>query len=86
MNIYIYIYIWLATRSRYRVFVKIFHVELILWQKISNWAQLIIASFSSAVRVAKCYSKNQDISVGVSGMLKKIIVKSWTLSRIVYEC
>ena len=54
--------------------------------KISNWAQLIIASFSSAVRVAKCYFKNQNIFVGCSEMLKKIIVKSWTLSRIVYKC
>ena len=46
------------------VFVKIYHVELILWKKISNWAQLVIISFSSAVRVAKRYSKNQNIFVG----------------------
>ena len=51
---------------------KIYHVELILWQKISNWAQLVIISFSSAVRVAKCYSKHQHIFVGFSEMLKKI--------------
>ena len=40
---------------------KIYHVELILWWKISNWAQLVIISFSSAVRVAKRYSKDQNI-------------------------
>ena len=68
--------IWLATRSKYRVFVKIYHVELILCQKISNWAQLVIISFSSAVRVAKHYSKNQNIFVGFSEMLEKIIVKN----------
>ena len=50
---------------------KIYHVELILWQKISNWAQLVIISFSSAVRVAKRYSKNQNIFVGFLEMLKK---------------
>ena len=50
---------------------KIYHVELILWKKISNWAQLVIISFSSAVRVAKRYSQNQNIFVGFSEMLKK---------------
>ena len=55
---------------------KIYHVELILCQKISNWAQLVIISFSSAVCVAKHYSKNQNIFVGFSEMLKKIIVKN----------
>ena len=50
---------------------KIYHVELILWKKISNWAQLVIISFSSAVRVAKRYSKNQNIFVGFWEMLKK---------------
>ena len=55
---------------------KIYHVELILCQKISNWAQLVIISFSSAVRVAKRYSKNQNIFVGFSEMLKKIIAKN----------
>ena len=50
---------------------KIYHVELILCQKISNWAQLVIISFSSAVRVAKRYSKNQNIFVGFPEMLKK---------------
>ena len=54
------------------VFVKIYHVELILCQKISNWAQLVIISFSSAVRVAKRHSKNQNIFVGFSEMLKKL--------------
>ena len=55
---------------------KIYHVELILCQKISNWAQLVIISFSSAVRVAKHYSKNQNSFVGFSEMLKKIMVKT----------
>ena len=50
---------------------KIYRVQLILWQKISNWAQLVIISFSSAVRVAKRYSKNQNIFVSFSKMLKK---------------
>ena len=63
---------------------KIYHVELILWQKISNWAQLVIISFSSAVRVAKPYSKNQNIFVGFSEMLKRIMVKNWILSRIAF--
>ena len=40
--------------------------------------------FSSAVRVAKRYSKNQDIFVGFSKMLKKIMVKIWILSKIVF--
>ena len=43
---------------------------------MSNWAQLIIVSSSSAVRVAKRYSKNQNIFVGFSVMLKKIMVKN----------
>ena len=55
---------------------KIYYVELILCRKISNWAQLVIISFSSAVRVAKRCSKNQNIFVGFSEMLKKIIVKN----------
>ena len=50
---------------------KIDHVELILWQKISNWAQRVIISFSSVLRVAKRYSKNENIFVGFSEMLKK---------------
>ena len=53
--------IWLATRSQMQtVFEKIYHAELILWQKISNRAHLIIVSFSSDVKVAKRYSKNQN--------------------------
>ena len=76
--------IWLATGPKYRVFVKIYHVELILWQKISNWAQLVIISFSSAVRVAKRYSENQNIFVGFLEMLKKIVVKNWILSKIAF--
>ena len=52
--------------------------------KISNWAQLVIISFSSAVRVAKRYSKNQTIFVGFSEMLKKITLKNWTLSKIAF--
>ena len=67
------------------MFVKIYHVELILWQKISNWTQLVIISFSSAVRAAKRYPKNQNIFVGFSEMLKKkIMVKNWILSRIAF--
>ena len=63
---------------------KIYHVELLLWQKISNWAQLIIIRFSSDVRVAKRYSKNQNIFVGFSEMLKNIMVKNWTSSKIAF--
>ena len=44
----------------------------------------MIISFSSAVRVAKRYSKNQNIFVGFLEMLKKIVVKSWILSKIVF--
>ena len=60
--------------------VKIYHAELILWWKISNWAQLVIISFSSAVRVAKRYSKNQNIFVG----FLKIVVKNLILSKIAF--
>ena len=67
-----------------RLFVKIYHVELTLCLKISNWAQLVIISFSSTVSVAKRCSKNQNILVGFSEMLKKIIVKNWTLSKIAF--
>ena len=49
---------------------------------MSNWAQLVIISFSSAVRVAKRYSKNQNIFVGFLEMLKKIVVENWILSKI----
>ena len=59
---------------------KIYHVELILCQKISNWAQLVIISFSSAVRVAK----NRNIFVGYSEMLKRIMMKIWILSKIAF--
>ena len=56
---------------------KIYHVELILWQKISNWAQLVIISFSSAVRVAKRYSTIQNIFVGHCGVIsRKLLIKS----------
>ena len=34
------------------------------------------------MRVAKRYSKNQNIFVGFSEMLKKITVKNWTLSKL----
>ena len=40
--------------------------------------------FSSAVRVAKRYSKNQNIFVGFLEMLKKIVVKNWILSKIAF--
>ena len=63
---------------------KIYHVQLILCQKIFNWAQLLIMSFSSAVRAAKRYSKNQNIFVGFSEMFLKIIAKNWTLSKIAF--
>ena len=48
---------------------------------MSNWAHLVIISFNSAVRDAKRYSKNRNISVGFSEMLKKIMVKNWILSK-----
>ena len=41
-------------------------------------------SFISAVRVAKRYSKNQNIFVGFLEMLKKIVVKNWILSKIAF--
>ena len=44
----------------------------------------MIISFSSAVRVAKRYSKNQNIFVGFSKMLKKNMMKTWTLSKIAF--
>ena len=47
-------------------------------------AQLVIISFSSAVKVAKPYSKSQNIFVGFSEMLKKILVKNWILSNIAF--
>ena len=49
---------------------KIYHVELILCQKISNWAQLVIISFSFAVRVGKRYSKIK-IFCGLFGNVEK---------------
>ena len=55
---------------------KIYHVELTLCQKIYNWAQLVIISFSSTVRVAKHCSKIQNIFVGFSEIMKKIIMKT----------
>ena len=48
---------------------------------MSNWAQLVVISFSSA---AKRYSKNQNIFVGFLEMLKKIMVKDWILSKIAF--
>ena len=50
--------------------------------EISNLAQLVIIRFSSAVRVAKRYTKNQNIFVGFLEMLKKIVVENWILSKI----
>ena len=44
----------------------------------------MIISFSSAVRVVKRYSKNQNIFLGFSEMLKKIITKNWILSKIAF--
>ena len=41
-------------------------------------------SFSSAVRVAKRYSKNQTIFVGFSEMLKRIMVRTWIFSKIAF--
>ena len=51
---------------------------------MSNWAQLVIISFSSTVRVAKRCSKNQNIFVGFWEMLKKIMMKNWTLSKVAF--
>ena len=36
------------------------------------------------MRVAKRYSKNQDIFVGFSEMLKNIVVKYWILSKLAF--
>ena len=41
-------------------------------------------SFSSALRVTERYSKNQNIFVGFSEMLKKIMVKNGILSKIAF--
>ena len=51
---------------------------------MSNWAQLVIIKFSSAVRVAKHYSKNQNTFVGFLEMLRKLWLKNWTLSKIAF--
>ena len=51
---------------------------------MSNWAQLVVISFISTVRVAKRYSKNQNIFVGFLEMLKKIMLKNWILSKIAF--
>ena len=51
---------------------------------LENWAQLLIISFSSTVRVAKRCSKNQNIFVGFLEMLKRIVVKNWTLSKFAF--
>ena len=53
-------------------------------RKYPNWAQLLIISFISAVRVAKRYSKNQNIFVGFSKMFLKIMMKNWILSKIAF--
>ena len=65
---------------------KIYHVERILWQKISNWAQLVIISFSSAVRVSKRYSKNQNIFGGLFEHVEKIMVKNYWVTQKKYSC
>ena len=44
----------------------------------------MIISFSSAVRVAKRYSKNLSIFVGFSEMLKNIMEKNWILSKVAF--
>ena len=41
-------------------------------------------SFSSAVRVAKRYSEDQNIFVGFMEMLKEIVVKNCILSKIAF--
>ena len=41
-------------------------------------------SFSSAVRIAKRYSKNQNILVGFIVMLDKIVLKNWILLKIAF--
>ena len=68
--------IWLATRSQIQSICENLPCGANFVVEISNWAQLVIISFSSAVRVAKRYSKNQNIFVGFSEMLKKITVKN----------
>ena len=45
---------------------------------------MVIISLGSVVRVAKRYSKNQNIFVGFLEMLKKSMVKNWTLSKIAF--
>ena len=47
--------------------------------KISNWAQLVLISFSSAVRIAKILK----IKIFLRA-LKKIMVKNWILSKIAF--
>ena len=53
-------------------------------QKIYNSAQLVIISFSSAVRVARRYCKKSKKFCGLFGNVEKIIVKNWTLSKIAF--
>ena len=77
--------IWLATSSQIQKICENlpcwadFVVENILF----IWAQLVMISFSSAVRVVKRYSKNQNIFVGFSEMLKRY-GKNWILSNIAF--
>ena len=52
--------------------------------KVGNKAQLVIISFSSAVRVAKRYSRNQNIFVGFSEMVKNFTMKNQTLSKVAF--
>ena len=71
--------IWLATRSQIQSICE--NLPCLANFVVENWIQLVIIMFSSAVRVAKRYSKNQNIFVGFSKMLKNIMVKNWILSR-----
>ena len=77
--------IWLATWSQIQSICENFpcwaNFEV---KKKTNWAQLVIISFSSAVRVAKRYSKNQNTFVGFLEMLNKIMAKNWILSKITF--
>ena len=65
--------IWLATRSQIQSICENLPrgANFVVENQISNWAQLVIISFSSAVRVAKRYSKNQNVFVGFFGNVEK---------------
>ena len=51
--------------SKYREFVKLSHVKLLLWVKVFNWAQTETSNSSSTVTVVQGYFENRNISVGL---------------------